>query len=255
MINALLDTFGSIGLAHMLAIWAALVFASFIRAFTGFGFALAAMPVLSLFVAPTEAVVLTASLTLGINLLTVRSFWPAAPKRQLIPILLTSIVGTAIGAQLLQRLSVTEFQLWVGVGVIAACVLLTVYHPVPRPARGGVREFTGFVSGLMNGAFAIPGPPIIIYAMATEPDPRKSRAMLMVYFMFGAVIALMVFGASGYLSLRSLWLFLLSLPAMIVGDRIGQQLFATFGTNMYRRIALAVLYAVGISITLKALMG
>lgn len=255
MIDALLETFGTIGLAHMLAIWAALMFASLIRAFTGFGFALAAMPVLSLFVAPTEAVVLTASLTLGINLLTVPSFWPVAPKRQLIPILLASIVGTAIGAQLLERFSATQFQLWVGVGVIAACVLLTVYHPAPRPARGSVREITGFVSGLMNGAFAIPGPPIIIYAMATEPDPRKSRAMLMVYFMFGAAIALMVFGASGYLSLRSLWLFLLSLPAMIVGDRIGQQLFATFGTDMYRRIALAVLYAVGISITLKAMMG
>ena len=48
-LNALLHTFSTIGLPQMLAIWAALVFASLIRAFTGFGFALAAMPVLSLF--------------------------------------------------------------------------------------------------------------------------------------------------------------------------------------------------------------
>jgi uncharacterized membrane protein YfcA len=255
MITALSDTFATIGLAHMLAIWGALVFAALIRAFTGFGFALAAMPVLSLFVAPTEAVVLTASLTLAINLLTIRSFWPAAPKRQLLPILLAASVGTGLGAQLLTRFSVAQFQLWVGLGVVTACLLLTVYHPLPQPPRRGIRELTGLVSGLMNGAFAIPGPPIIIYAMATERDAGRSRSMLMTYFMLAAIVALIIFGAAGYLSLRNLWLFMLAMPAMLLGDRIGFTLFRKFGTKMYRRIALAVLYAVGISITLKALLG
>lgn len=255
MIDAIVTTFDDIGFVKMLAIWVALVFASLLRAFTGFGFALAAMPVLALFVTPTDAVVVTAALTLGTNLLGIRGFWGDAPKRPLLPILLMSGVGTAIGAQLLRGLTMQQFQLWIGLGVIAACVLLTLLHPSPRPPRPGVPALAGLASGLMNGAFAIPGPPIIIYAMATEADPRKSRAMLLTYFMLAAVIALGVFGAAGYLTLRSFWLFVLGMPAMLVGDRIGYALFIHYGSAMYRRIALGVLYAVGISITLRAVLG
>ncbi|MDB4476317.1 sulfite exporter TauE/SafE family protein [bacterium] len=254
MIEAIAQTFAEIGLYQMLAIWAALLLASLLRAFTGFGFALAAMPVLGLFVAPTEAVVITAGLTLGTSLLSVHRFWPDAPKRPLLPILLFSIAGTAVGAQLLEQISVAQFQLWIGLGVIGACAVLTFYHPSPRAPKWGVPIMTGLLSGLMNGAFAIPGPPVIVFAMATQGEARHSRAMLLTYFMLAAVIALSVFALSGYLTFRSLWMFVLGMPAMLIGDRLGHALFARFGTLLYRRIALGVLYAVGISITLKALL-
>ncbi|EED30958.1 putative DUF81 [gamma proteobacterium NOR5-3] len=254
MIEAIAQTFAEIGFYRMLAIWAALLCAALLRAFTGFGFALAAMPVLALVVAPTDAVVVTAALTLGTSLLSAHRFWPDAPKRPLVPILLMSIVGTAVGAQLLARVSADQFQLWIGLGVIVACAVLTFYHPAPRPAKRGVSIVTGLLSGLMNGAFAIPGPPVIVYAMATQAQARHSRAMLLTYFMLAAVIALCVFALSGYLTFRSLWMFVLGMPAMLIGDRLGHALFARYGTLLYRRIALGVLYAVGISITLKALL-
>ena len=49
---------------QILLIWAGVVFASVLRAFTGFGFALAVVPVLAVFLAPAEVVVLAASLAL-----------------------------------------------------------------------------------------------------------------------------------------------------------------------------------------------
>ncbi|MDP5072167.1 MAG: sulfite exporter TauE/SafE family protein [Congregibacter sp.] len=248
------QTFAEIGLFQMLVIWVALVFASLLRAFTGFGFALAAMPVLALFVTPTDAVVVVAALTLATNLLSVAKFWPEAPKRPLVPILLMSVVGTAIGAQVLAYISVRQFQLWIGLGVIAACIALTFLHPRPGPPRRGMAVFTGLVSGLMNGALAIPGPPVIVYVMATQADAHRSRAMLLTYFMLAAVIALCAFALSGYLTVQGLILFVLGMPAMLIGDRMGLVLFVRFGTQLYRRIALGVLYAVGISITLKALV-
>jgi uncharacterized membrane protein YfcA len=253
MLDPLLTTFASIGLYKMLAIWGGLVCAALIRAFTGFGFALAAMPLLSLFVAPTEAVVITAALTLAVNLISLPKFWGDAPIRPLLPLVAFSIVGTALGSRLLGEFSVAQFQLWVGAGVFAACLMLTFYHPKPRNPWPGVGAVTGIISGLMNGAMAIPGPPVIIYTMATQGDPAKSRALLMSFFMMSALIALSAFGFAGYLTARTLWLFVLSMPAMLLGDLLGHALFARYGTALYRRLALCLLYAVAVGIALRAL--
>jgi uncharacterized membrane protein YfcA len=254
VISALLDTVTTIGLPQMLAIWGALVFASLIRAFTGFGFALAAMPVLSLFVIPAEAVVLTAALTLGVTTLTLPSFWRDAPKRPLLPVVLLSVVGTALGVRLLAGLSAQQFQFWIGLSVIAACLGLTFFRPGSRPLWPGLGWLAGLASGLMNGAFAIPGPPVIIYAMATQRDPVRSRAMLILFFMLSAAIALVNFALAGMVSAYSLWLFVLAMPAMLLGDAAGRYLFGRFGSALYRRAALLMLYLLGLSIALRALL-
>ncbi len=244
-----------ISVGDLLAIWLALAFASLIRAFTGFGFALAAVPALSLFVAPTQAVVLTAMLTLTVTVLTVRTYWSDAPKGDLGAILLFSVPGTALGAWLLGGLSAAQFQLWIGAGVLAASLALTLYRPARTRPWPGVRAAVGVLSGLMNGAFAVPGPPVVIYAMATQPDPKQSRAMLITFFMASALAAFVVFAVAGYVGTRSIGLYLLSLPVILLADKLGFALFRRYGNGLYRRIALVVLYAIGVSTVLKGLSG
>lgn len=114
-------------------------------------------------------------------------------------------------------------------------------------------SFTGLLSGLMNGALAIPGPPMIIYVMLTEPVPERSRALL-ITFLASAVIALVSFGVAGFIQIQSLWHLLLAFPAMVAGDKIGFYLFKKYGGQLYRRIAIAGLLAIGVTITLRTLL-
>ena len=254
MPDGLTTTAAAIGLLPLLAMSAALLLASVLRAFTGFGFALAAVPALSLFVAPTEAVVLSSGLTLCANLFSVNSYRHDYAPLSLLPLTLASLLATALGVWFLGGLSTAEFQLWVGPAVLLACVVLSVYRPRPQPPRIPVAVGVGLLSGLMNGAFAIPGPPVIIYAMATEHEPRRSRAMLMYFFLFSSVIALALFAGAGYVTARIPALFLLMLPAMLVGDQLGQRLFRRYGASSYRRLALVLLYAIGAAITVRGLL-
>jgi uncharacterized membrane protein YfcA len=254
VLQALAHTFSDLGPAQLLAIWAGLLFAAVLRSFTGFGFALAAVPVLSLFLVPVEAVVLTASLTILGNTLSLPSYRGDYAPRALLPLLALSLPGTALGVSFLKGLSAADFQLWIGPGVLLACLLLSVYRPAPRAPRAWQGAAVGFVSGLLNGAFAIPGPPVVIYAMATEHEPRRSRALLMYFFLFSAFIALGNFALAGYLSLRLLWLFLMAAPMMLLGDVLGTALFRRYGSRFYRRLALLTLYAVGAAITARALL-
>tara|TARA_R110002110_G_scaffold415748_1_gene654863 strand:+ start:107148 stop:107900 length:753 start_codon:yes stop_codon:yes gene_type:complete len=248
-----IEAFEAITAGQLALLWSVVIGASILRAFTGFGFGLAAVPVFSLFMAPSQAVVLGSLLVLMISLTTWRTFWGDYPVRQLTPLLLASLLGTAVGAAVLTMISVQQFQLWIGLTVIILSLSLAVYKPARRQAGGLLSSFTGLVSGLMNGAFAIPGPPIIIYAMATETEPRRSRALMMTFFLFSAVTALAIYAIAGFFT-RATWLYLLlALPAVFLGDKLGYGLFKRFGNALYRRVALLLLLAIGAAITLQAL--
>jgi uncharacterized membrane protein YfcA len=251
--SGLAATVSDIGVLQLFGIWAIVVFAAVMRAFTGFGFGLAAVPVFSLFMQPSQAVVLSVMLTLAVSLFTVRTFWGSYPLRPLAPIIVGAVIGTVLGTFILTRFSSGDFQLWIGLLVILASLVLTFYRPPHREVGVALSGVTGLASGLMNGAFAIPGPPVIIFAMATQPSPERSRALLMTFFLFSAFTALASYSVVGLVSGYSVWLFLLAFPAMYLGDKFGYYLFQRHGTALYRRVALVVLFTVGVVTTARAL--
>ena len=227
--------------------------AAVMRAFTGFGFALMAVPLLSLFLLPTDAVVLVALLTLTTSLVTYRAWWGRFGLSDGLPMVGGSIVGTGMGVIFLTQLSLAQFQLWIGLIVIFLCLVLSRFKPKHHVGGPGIAAGTGLLSGLMNGAFAIPGPPVIIYAMACIPEPANSRGFLMAFFMMSSLISLTTFTVSGLVTTTPFYLLMLSLPAMLMGDRLGTWLFLRIGGQAYRPVALVVSLGVGLAITVKAL--
>lgn len=248
------EVLASIDLLHLVLLWTVVVLAAVLRSFTGFGFGLAAVPVFALMMAPTQAVVLSTCLTLTISLLTLRSYWGHFPPGQLLPMLVASLAGTIIGAVLLTDISPGQFQLWIGLAVILACGVLSLYRPHHHQPGMALSGMTGLASGLLNGAFAIPGPPVIIYAMATQSEPARSRSLLMTFFLFSASLALITYTAAGFVTPASPWLFLLTFPAMYAGDVLGHRLFRRYGTARYRQMAIVLLFGLGVVITLEALL-
>lgn len=234
---------------------AAVFLSSILRAFTGFGFALAAIPVLALFLPPSTTVVVVASLTLLVSLQTVKEFWDPVEVKRSAGMIGASILGTAAGAVFLGMLSVSLFQLIVGVTVIAASLMLNFAHPKEREVGSGLKAVIGFLSGIMNGLLAIPGPPVIIYALSAYATPARSRGFLMIFFLFSAAFALTGFGVQGFIGITELMYIAAAYPAMYAGNRFGNKWFQTHGSATYRRIANATLLLIGISAVAKALAG
>ena len=235
-------------------IWIAVFAATILRSFTGFGFALVAVPVLALFMPPAQVVVLSSSMAFTLSLLSVRSFSSIVSFGEMKPLLLMSVIGTALGAYTLAWIPVDLFQLCVGVAVLIACVGVVASRP-EKPVKGrSLPWLAGLLSGVMNGAIAIPGPPMIIYTMLTEFDPIRSRAMLMAFFLASSGFALVSYTAAGIVELQSVKYYLLAVPVLIVGDRLGHRLFDHYGRAFYRKVAIFALAALGVSISLRALL-
>jgi len=227
--------------------------AALIRAFTGFGFAMLVVPAFSFFLLPRDAVVLSAVLALLLGLLSYRSWWRLFPAAPAGPMVTGSVIGTAVGVWFLASLSVNEFQLWIGISVVIASAALSRFNPSERPASAPVSLTTGVASGLMNGAFAIPGPPVILYVVATISDPVKSRAFLMMFFWCSSLVSLVMFGVAGLITPKPFQLLWIALPAMWLGNRIGNWAFARFAGAAYRPFVVGLCIVIGLSISLKAL--
>ena len=142
--------------------------------------------------------------------------------------LMGAVLGTAIGVWFLASLSVTEFQLWIGVLVVIASIVLSRFTPSERPASGAASLGTGVASGLMNGAFAIPGPPVILYVIATMTEATQSRAFLMMFFWCSSIVSLAMFALAGLVTPRPFQLLWVALPAMWLGNQVGDWAFHSF---------------------------
>ena len=239
---------------QLLLIYLVVIVAALLRAFTGFGFALAAVPGFSLLLSPVQSVVLSTALVFLISLVAIRSYWGVVPVRPMLPIVLMMLVGTAIGIAILAIISKNQFQLGVGVSVLLACVVLFFLKPSDQLKNPFIAWFAGLISGIMNGVAAISGPPMVVYAMLTQAEPKQNRAWLMTILGIASVLALVSFGIAGFIDSTALLLVVLVFPALYLGNYLGTYLFRRFGNSLYRRIALTVLVLIGVSITLRAVL-
>ncbi len=238
---------------QVLLIWAGVIFASVLRAFTGFGFALAVVPVFAVFLVPAEVVVLTASLSFVLGVVSVRTWWGVFSVREVLPLILLAWVGTALGAFLLTGMSGSNFQLWAGIAVLLACLGITLSRPKKPVDSPVVTSSAGLLSGLMNGALAIPGPPMIVYALLTQFDPARSRALLMLFFSASSLLALVSYAVADLFVPATPWYVALALPALFVGDRLGSALFARYSGALYRRVSIVVLLTMGVVVIVRGL--
>lgn len=215
--------------------------AAILRGFTGFGFALAAVPLLGLFMPPTQAVPVAIGLQLMGSLIDFRHATKSCHWPSLRWMMLGAAISSPIGALVLSHVPTPVARL-----VISAITLLAVlalgrgFALATMPGRAPT-TFTGFLAGLFNGLAAMPGPPAVAYYMSV-PLPRAAvRASLMVFFLLTSVAAMTSGLAIGLITVQTLCLSLLGLPMMWIGTQIGHMAFVRSNDALHRRVSIVSL--------------
>ncbi len=233
-----------------LAISAAVFLAAVLRGLTGFGFALAAVPMMSFLIPPAQAVAIAILLQCAVGLKDLIVSGGLVQRRALALMTLGALLGTPLGVWGLTRLDPDAMRLvialLVGVGLAALLLRLKLGDSTPMALGAGV------TAGLFSGLAAMPGPPAIAYFLGTRTPAAVTRASLMVYFFLTSLLTLPGLLWAGEVRRETLLTSAIALPALFIGTWAGGLAFQRLDEGGYRTAAIALL---GLTAALTAVRG
>jgi uncharacterized membrane protein YfcA len=214
--------------------------AAMIQGVTGFGFALAAMPLLQLVVEPHLAVVglgISGGLILSVGV-AVREHrhirWSAA-----VPLVVATAIGMPLGLVVLDRISAKGLILLTLVAVVGCTALVWRGWRLP-PGRVAVAT-AGVLAGLLTTTTGTNGPPLVAALQATGYPPREFRATLAAVFSFTGVFGVAGFVVAGQVTRTAIVIGLIATPSVLLGWWVGNRLFTHIDKDHFRRVVLGVL--------------
>ncbi len=222
-----------------LLIFGALI-AGIVRGFSGFGTAMIYLPIAAQVMPPIWAI-------LSLVVLDVFGPMPIVPKalrqahrRDLVLLLVGTLCLLPVGLALLALMTGDTYRYFVCILSLAlvGCLALGVRYTgrLTPPMVGGIGALAGFSGGLIG----VPGPPVILFYMASALPVAVVRANVLLYlFAFDFLLV-------GVLALRGdlVWVpivlgLMLAVPAMI-GNMIGAAIFNPDKAGVYRGVAYVV---------------
>jgi uncharacterized membrane protein YfcA len=229
--------------------------AAILRGFTGFGFGLAAVPLLSLVLPPAQAVPFVVVLQVVVGVIGLRENLPHCDWRSVGALYPGLLLGAPIGITILSLVPANPTRLVIGL-IIAASVAL-LYRGArlpPKPSRL-VGFAVGLVSGVISGLSMMGGPPIVVYLLALGHGALVARATSMTFFMLSGLTAAVPMALTGLIDLEILLWSAVSFPIVFLGTWIGTKGFHRARAHHHRAVALIVLSALSVALIGRALLG
>jgi uncharacterized membrane protein YfcA len=229
--------------------------ASVLRGFTGFGFGLAAVPLLTLALPPARVVPFVTVLQVLVGLSGLRAAWRIADWRAVLGLGPGFVLGVPIGLLVLTEVAANGVRLAIGLLIALSVVVLwrRVRLP-PRPSRG-VTLAAGLVSGVMNGLASMGGPPVVVYLLALSREAAVARASSIVYFLFASVVTVIPMAARGLVDREVLVWSAAPIPVLLLGSALGSWAFARARPQHHRLTTLVVLSLLAAALIGRSLAG
>jgi uncharacterized membrane protein YfcA len=229
--------------------------AAFIRGFTGFGLAVVGVPSLSLFFAPAEIVPSIMILAIIAGLQLIPKIWRKVDWRLLLPTLLGAAIGTPLGTWLLAGVPADGMRVLIGLAVLAAAFAVQLGFRFARRPHAAVNAGFGAIAGLTGGAAAMPGPSVIFLFLAMPIAHAAGRASLILFFQVSAMMSAVSASFGGLMPVHALILGAALIPAMLIGNWLGDRVFDQASAKTYRRVVVLLLAGLGAVAAIRGLVG
>ena len=227
------------------------LFASFVRAVSGFGLALIAAPLLTFLMETKSAVALTVIMT-GISSIFVLLYtWRYVDLRRAVFTCLGAAFGIPLGAYFMSILSSNTIQLAIAsIAILLAILLMFKFsYRFARDSLGCV--IAGFLSGFLATTTGMSGPPIVLFLLNQDLVTEKFVGTCGLIFLF---ISLAAFGAHAALSLINTGVLIQAVvlvPALWLGTHAGIKILPKLKPDLFKKIGAGIVMASAIAVILN----
>jgi len=227
--------------------------AALITGIAGFAFGLVAAAVWLYILTPLQ----TATLIIGFGLVAQGvSVWKlrrALQWARLWPFLVGAAFGVPVGIVTLKLAPPHHVRVAVGaLLVLYSCYSLArpVINPIKRvgaAADAGV----GFLNGILGGLTGLAGILTTIWCGIRGWSKEEQRAVFQPVGVATFAMSAVWFGVSGTISRDTVWLFVIGLPAVVIGTWMGLRLYGLLNEASFRKIVLILLLFSGVALVVS----
>ena len=229
--------------------------ASVLRGFTGFGFGLAAVPLLSLALPPAKVVPFVVILQAIVGVAGFREARRLCDWRAVLGLTPGLLMGIPLGLLVLTEFRPNLVRLAIGLLIAGSVVLLRQGVRLPPSPSRMVTIGVGLLSGVMSGLASVGGPPIVVYLLALGHRAAVVRATSIVYFMLSALVTLVPMSLKGLIDREVLIWSAFSVPVLVLGTWLGTWGFHRAHARHHRMTALVVLSILSLLLIGRSLAG
>lgn len=227
--------------------------ASFVRGYSGFGFAALTISGASLVANPLQFV----GVVLMLDFLLTFQQWSGVSRdvdwRRVGPLLAGACIGVPLGLWAITQIPADAARAVIAVYVLVMCAVLMRGFVILRPQGRGHHGGMGIISGLAN-AVGMGGLPVATYFTAQGLGARGFRATLIAFFALLDGVTLPWMWWHGLLGWDTVLVVAAAFPIAVLGVWLGGRRF--FGTDPqdFRRFAIGLLALLAVLGLVKSVM-
>ncbi len=219
---------------------------SLVRSILGFGDALIAMPLLSLFLPVKFSTPIVAVISTILSLSIIIKDRKNVHFNQLKILIISTIIGIPIGIYLLDKLDESLIKLVLGLVLISFSLFNLIKPNLFTITTNKFDWIFGFISGVLGGAYNTNGPPIILYASLRKWDMAVFRTSLQTIFFPTNIVILSGHIISGNFTGKSIEILTYMIPVLAVSMYVGHHISKKINKEKFIVIVYYILIILGI---------
>ena len=230
------------------------VFSGFLRGFIGFGSGLLMIPILSYFYSPVFAMVFNIVIEIPATIYLTFVGIKKSNLKEITPMMFTMMLTIPFGTIFLVSVDEQIIRTLMSLLLIFFVILIATGWRIKSTITKYVLVLGGAISGLMQGATGMGGPPYVTVLLSKNDSDDVARANILVItsgLVISAIISLYYFG----LFTKDILLTgAISAPIYVFATYIGTKFFNYSGNKYFRNSSLIALGVVGLATLIGALI-
>jgi len=217
-----------------------------LQGFTGFGFSILSLPLITLLISPKIAVPVLVLYSIIINIVVFFSARKAFELKRIWILVVCGIIGVPVGTHFLVTLNDNLIKLFIGIFItIFGLLLISGFRRKIKHEKISMIPI-GIVSGILSGSVSIGGPPVILFLSNQGVNKQVFRANLAIYFFVLNIFTIPVYIYNGLISEQVLNYSIKFFPALLIGVIIGNLFSKKIKEKHFRKVTLVLLVLMGI---------